>query len=187
MQVSNWDVHMDFFKANPQYLSSEVFSSVKEQYKKEYSNILWAIALINDPDSIYRNLSKETKIKKVSHLLPKDIKKEFINTITKEYLELCETHPMRMLRIWKEKLDEKLEFMSENRYTVDYYEEVVNERGSVRNILRKGTWEMLEALQAGNVKAYKEYEEIMKQLNKESEGKSLGGEEKSLSDKGGLL
>lgn len=190
-QVNNWDITMDFFKANPVYLADPVFKEVKTKYKKDYSNILWFIALTNDPNNVKdKNLSKETKFNRYKYLLPIELLNKdtvYLNSLVKAYQELCETHPMKMLRIWKEKLDEKLQFMSENKYTVDEYIETEMPNGSVRQKLVKGTWEMLEALQAGNVKAYKEWEEINKQLTKENEGKSLGGEEKSLADKGGLI
>lgn len=185
-QVSNWDIQQDFFKINPEYLVIPLFKEVKTKYKKEYSDIMWFVALVNDPDSRFKNWSKQNKIEELKGMLPKDFltkQRDYLDELGKKYLSLCETHPMRMLRIWKEKLDEKMEFMSENKYTVDYYEEVLSDNGRVRNVLRKGTWEMLEALQAGNVKSYKEYEQILKEMSKD-EGANMGGSQDSLSDSG---
>lgn len=172
MQVNNWDVTMDFFKANPVYLADPIFKEVKTKYKKEYSNILWFIALVNDPGNIKdKNLSKETKFLRYKYLLPEELltkQRSYLDSLTINYLELCETRLHRMLRVWNETMDKKTKFLEESDYNAE-------------------TYEMIEKILAGNVKAYKEWEEINKQLSKENEGKSLGGEEKSLADKGSLL
>jgi|SRR6188508_77379 len=188
-QVNDFSPEQDFFKINPQYLVIEEFKQVKEKYKKEYSNILWFIVLMYDPDSKFNNLSYSSKLQKLQTMLPNEFLTKEDNlhkTLKSLYLELCETHPMRMLRVWKEKMDEKLQFMSENKYTVDEYVEIETNSGT-RQKLVKGTWEMLEALQAGNVKAWKDYELIAKELAKDKENKAIGGVETSMSDRGGLL
>lgn len=164
-QVNNWDITMDFFKANPVYLADPIFKEVKTKYKKDYSNILWFIALTNDPDSKYTNWSKYTKESELNYLLPEKFlpkESEYLDFLSKRYLSLCETHTMRLLRVWKETIDKKTKFLEEIEYDAQ-------------------TYEMIEKMLAGNLKSYKEWEEINKQLQKDK-GANMGGSQNSLSD-----
>lgn len=165
--VNRFDDKEDFFKVTPELLYIKEFAALKKS-NKDYSSILWFVAYLCDEESKFSRYSKQARIEILTDtVLPKaSVEKysDLIKNLSDAYYTAIETPIKRMLRFWKEKLDEKNVFFLNTPYTQE-------------------TWEMLDKMQSNFVAAYKQYEQIMKELSKD-EGANMGGSQDSLSDSG---
>jgi hypothetical protein len=166
--VNNFDFREDFFKVNPELLLIKEFKELKKS-NKDYSKILWYIAYAYDGKSKFFNYSEKSKPDLLKHLLSTEEYnkyQELIINLANIYTMSYESPIQRMLRIWKNKLDEKMFFIEATPYDAT-------------------NWEMLDKMQANFVQAYKQYEQILKELSKD-EGANKGNSKDSLSDKGDI-
>lgn len=101
----------DFFDQNPElrYIS-EVKKIVQEFSKKEASQILWAIFLIEDPTSRLYRMPKEQRIE--------EVKKNYYNIDTDRFKELISIYPylvlskeQQMFKVHVDKLDELTSYL----------------------------------------------------------------------------
>lgn len=170
--LNNFDIKGNFWKSNSQLELPEVFSefkkSDKSKDKEESSKVMWAIALLLDPDSKFRRL----KLSDRKNLIAKDMLKfdkfdwNKYKVLMEFYEKLILTPAERQLLIWEQKLDEKTQFMSDTTYD-------------------ENNAELLEKLLGSNSKLFSELERIKEQLDKEGEtGITKGGAEESASEKG---
>lgn len=169
MLVNDFNHLEDFFKVNPHLTAITYFQEFKKKNKAIYSNVLWFISYIYDPDSKFKDIPEKNRIDKFKSLLPKDyIGSMEYNSLKDLYLELSESPMQRRMRIWKYKMAEKDDFILDTPYNLE-------------------NCEILDKAQASTIKDYLAYKQITEELNKEKESKAMGGVETSLSDKGGLL
>ena len=170
--LNNFETNNNFWKVNKQLDIPEEFESFRyndrSRDKEESSKIMWAIALLLDPDSKFKRLRLQDR----KTLIAKDFLKnekfqwEKYKDITTFYEKLILTPAQRQLMIWEQKLDEKTELMSVTTYDLD-------------------NAEMLEKLLASNSKLFTELERIKDQLEREDDGgKTQGGSEESAVEKG---
>lgn len=170
--LNNFETNNNFWKVNKQLSIPEEFESFRyndrSRDKEESSKIMWAIALLLDPDSKFKRLRLQDR----KTLIAKDFLKnekfqwEKYKDITTFYEKLILTPAQRQLMIWEQKLDEKTELMSVTTYDLD-------------------NAEMLEKLLASNSKLFTELERIKEQLEREDDGgKTQGGSEESAVEKG---
>ncbi len=165
--INRFDDKEDFFKVTPELIYIKEFADLKKS-NKDYNSILWFVAYVCDEESKFKNYSKQARYEILKDkVLTKGLFEKYlplIETLSEVYYLATETPIKRMLRYWREKLDEKLNFFKETKYDAQ-------------------NWEMLDKMQSNYVAAYKQYEQIMKELSKD-EGANMGGSQDSLSDSG---
>ena len=160
--LNSFDTKDNFWKVNKQLVIPEEFENFRyndrSRDKEESSKIMWAIALLIDPDSKYKRL----KLQDRKNLIAKDFLKnekfqwDKYKDIISFYEKLILTPAQRQLMIWEQKLDEKTELMANTTYDLD-------------------NAEILEKLLASNSKLFAELERIKDQLNKEDDSGSMKG------------
>ena len=170
--LNSFDTKDNFWKVNKQLVIPEEFESFRyndrSKDKDESSKIMWAIALLLDPDSRFKRL----KLQDRKSLIAKDFLKNEKFTWDKYrdiillYEKLILTPAQRQLMIWEQKLDEKTELMSVTTYDLD-------------------NAEILEKLLSSNSKLFGELERIKEQLEREEDGGVVkGGSQESATEKG---
>lgn len=172
--LNNFDTKENFWKVNKQLVIPEEFENFRyndrSRDKEESSKIMWAIALLLDPDSKFKRLRLQDR----KSLIAKDFLKnekfqwDKYKDIINFYEKLILTPAQRQLMIWEQKLDEKTELMAVTTYDLD-------------------NAEILEKLLASNSKLFAELERIKEQLEREDDsGIVQGGAEESASEKGDI-
>lgn len=170
--LNNFDIKENFWKTNKQLVIPEQFSKFKyddrSRDKEESSDIMWAIALLIDPDSKFVRLPLQQR----KDIIAKDFLKkpkfdwDKYRDIIELYKKLMLTPAQRQLAIWEEKLDEKTQLMSETKYTID-------------------NAELLEKLLGSNSKLFAELDRIKEQLERDEDlGSVKGGSIESASEIG---
>lgn len=161
--LESLDIMSDFY-ADPQ---------MKILFKKEYdskvpSKHMWALVLLIHPKSKFSDLEKETaEILIYKDYLASDSKFKWDNykdTISK-IIEYLPTAPERFLATWKKKLSEINSFLNSKPYDETSYE-------------------MLSKIMKEFHPMMKQYREIEKEYQKETELATRGGVAESLSEKG---
>jgi hypothetical protein len=110
--LESFDPSEDFFKLNPQ---------LKAIFPSHPSKVMWALFLIYHPLSKFADESLETRIELVS----KDfhpIDPSLYPTEIEKIISHSTTQPQRLLRSWKDKLDERDKLVSSLPYTLENYE-----------------------------------------------------------------
>lgn len=185
--VNNFTTTANFWEVNPQL---QVISPFKELYredssrkKKNSSDLMWFIALCNDPDSKFRNIPSEDKVELIGEDFFSDVNfykahQDQLDDLSASYQLYTETAAQRALREWEEKIIERARFIKNTTFSMDEYDE--------SGKLRKGTADQLDKMLANTKKLFDDYQRILKDLRaEEEEGGSLkGGAEESLSDSG---
>ncbi len=175
-----WSLHPMMKEFNP---CKSLYSKDKSSGKKESSKIMWAVAMLIDPneENSIRNQSNSDKKKLIAidyldnpkfNWESKDVK-ELIDFYTKNCLTLAEKELIRYL----EKLEQRGDFISSQTYTMDSY----SDKGG----LVKGTATQLDKMMIDSGKIFSEIEAIQEKLNKESiSGHLKGGAAESASEAG---
>tara|TARA_Y100001963_G_C6704690_1_gene411321 strand:- start:186 stop:710 length:525 start_codon:yes stop_codon:yes gene_type:complete len=169
--LNSFETDSNFWSINPQLEIPKIFADIykkdKSKNKEKSSKIMWAIALLIDPDSKFANAPYEDRKNLILTDYIRDIKfkwEDYQDAI--EYYEnLLLTPAQRQINIWSRKMDEKTKYLDSLSYEEDA--------------------ETIEKLLTSNAKLYTELERITKQLEKEeSEGVAKGGREESAGEKG---
>lgn len=161
--IDSFDITTDFY-SDPQ---------TKLLFKKEYdskipSKHMWALALLVHPKSKFSDLDTDT----AKTLIYKDylnsdpkFKWDDYKDVTSKIIEYLPTAPERFLATWKKKLSEINSFLNSKPYD-------------------ENTYEMLSKIMKEFHPMMKQYREIEKEYQKETELSTRGGVEESLSEKG---
>lgn len=156
--LNSFDLNADFWSVNPQF--KVYFSDVYK--KKDSSKMMWAIALLYDPKSIYRNLSFDDRRVVVSTLYDG----QYEESAVEKYKSLVITPAQRQLNEWNRIMDDKSRLLSIMKYDIS-------------------NWEVIEKMLGGNSKLYAELQRIQEVLNQEDgEGSVRGGSLESASESG---
>lgn len=168
--VNNFSTDANFWDANPMLKLplpfKELYDEDKSKNKNKSSRIMWAIALVYDPESKFINLPLPTRMLLVRDEFIGDTEFNFEDYLDQRtmYEELVLTPARRQLVEWNRIMDEKSALLRSMRYT-------------------KETWEMIEKMLISNVKLYDELERISESLEKEgNEGQVKGGAVESASE-----
>lgn len=96
----------DFFKMNPELSLISEIANIKS--RKDGSKIMWAIFLVEHPDSRFYNIGDiSTKRKEVEkNYLQEEIDWERLEPATKALIDVTTSDNKRSLKIWKEKAQE---------------------------------------------------------------------------------
>lgn len=161
----------NYWRLHPQNIIvfKDIYDKDKTKDRNESSLLMLAVYYLYDYDSIFFNKPVGDKKKSIMYSL--NISNDLIEKailLKERYYSIFETPVRKMLRVWKEKLDEKIKFIEETEYS-------------------ESTWEMLDKMQSNFVQAYKQYDQILKEINKEKEQSGQSDSELSLSDKGELF
>jgi hypothetical protein len=171
MILERFDIDTNFWKINPQLRIPEEFNNIykadKSKNKTKSSKIMWAIALLVDPDSKFANISFKTRQNMISKDYLKDEKfkwddySEAINFYERSLISPAK----RQLMVWNKKMDEKTIYLD----TLTYEENA----------------DTIEGLLKTNVKLFEDFERLLRLVDREkNEGATKGGAEESASEKG---
>ena len=171
MILEGFDTDVNFWKLHPQLKVPLPFAVIyqedKSKSKSKSSQIMWAIALLVDPDSKFSNISYYTR----RDMISKDFLKnpDFDWDVYKDAVVFYErsliTPAKRQLMVWNKKMDEKTLYLD----TLTYEDNA----------------DTIEGLLKTNVKLFEDYERLLKLVDKETnEGSTKGGAEESASEKG---
>lgn len=169
----SWNTDINFWILNTAIKTLAVFNqyykSDKSKDKKDSSKIMWAIALLIDPNekNPWKNVNPVEKKQLISTEFLNDPKfnwdDEKIQNLILNYKNLCLTVAEKSLVEFEEKLADRARFISNAEYTFDWYEET--ERGVK---LMKGTATQLDKMMTDTKKIYDQFELIKQQLLEES-------------------
>lgn len=172
MIVNNFELSANFWKLNPQLIIPEVFNALykgdKSKDKQDSSKIMWAIALLLEPESKFYNLpvTERREIISKDYLKIDKFKWDSIDKEVKFYERMILTPAQRQLSEWNRLMDEKNEYMRTLKYNSD-------------------TAELIEKLLISNGKLFIEYERLSELLQKEGDvGLVKGGVVESLGERG---
>ena len=171
--IESWDIQINFWKVNPQFLLKETFRKLhdedKSKGKQDSSLLMWGLAFLCDFDSKYRQLSDKEKKELIAQDLFRNDQFNWEDPAIKILVnswEVFKTSSQKQMMQWERFLNEKTEFMQTSKYD-------------------SSTAELVEKLLLSNSKLYKEYEDIMTRLSQEGDGgMMMGGSMESLSEKG---
>ena len=171
MILEGFDTDVNFWKLHPQLKVPLPFASIykkdKSKSKGKSSQIMWAIALLVDPESKFSNISLKNRKKMIGEdfLKEKEFKWEEVQSACQYYEEMLVPPTSRQLSVWKKKMDEKSAFLDSLTYEEDS--------------------ELIEKLLATNVKLFTDYDRLLKMVEKEKdEGSTKGGAIESASETG---
>lgn len=171
MILDSFDTDVNFWKVHPQLKVPLPFASIlekdKSKAKSKSSQIMWAIALLVDPDSKFSNISYSNRKDMIAKDYLKDEKFDW--DTYKEAVVFYErsliSPAKRQLMVWNKKMDEKTLYLD----TLTYEDNA----------------DTIEGLLKTNVKLFEDYERLLKLVDKENnEGSTKGGAEESASEKG---
>lgn len=170
--IKNFNTNINFWDANPQFKTVEVFKDYykkdKSKDRKDSSTIMWGLSFYYDEESIYYNMPKEDREIAIAsgHFGDKKFSWSKISTLQESFANLYLTPAKRQLFEWNRLMDEKTEFMSGQTYS-------------------QTNWEMLEKMMISNKALYAEYDNIMKRLVNEKDSTGVkGGAIESASESG---
>ena len=185
-----WMTNENYWEVNPMHKEFGVFKIFykkdKTKSKDKSSKILWAVAMLIDPNE--SNLLKNHPLKDKKRLIAEDYLEDAdfnwehpeIEELKAFYLENCLSIAEKELIRYEEKLYERGEFISKTHYSMDYYDE---ETGRTK----KGTADQLDKMFAASGKIFTEIENIKEKISKEDlDGQLKGGAEESASEAGTL-
>lgn len=182
----NWNSDENYWVLNPIMKTIKKFSVLyegdKTKNKDKSSRLMWAIALLMDPNDAnpWRNISEDEKKELIAEDYLRDKKfnwddpsiKELVDTYENFCLSLAEKELYR----YNQKLTQRGDFIAKTTYTMDFYDE---DSGKVI----KGTADQLDKMMLNTGKIFAEMEMIHEKLVKELDlGEGRGGQTESASE-----
>jgi uncharacterized protein YecA (UPF0149 family) len=173
--LNNFHINSDFWEQNSHFLLLDPFKTFykndKSRKKKRSSKIMWAIALLVHPLSKFSDSSYE---KRKEIIIEDFLDFETLDWDTKysQLLDAFKEHAMTrkqvIVSMWGDKLDERMDMLSETKYTIENAEE-------------------LDKAMARTEKIWNVYMQALKDLDDESSHNQVqGGAEESAEEKGWL-
>lgn len=187
--VKTWNADENFWSLNPMMKTVGVFREFhdkdKTRGKKESSKIMWAIAILVDPNeaNIYRNLNYTDRSKIVAEDYLRDPEFNWehpdIKELREAYEKFCITPAERQLLNFEKKMAEREEFIMKTPYSLDSMGE--------DNKLVKGTATQLDKMMVESDKIFSRLEDLKDKVQKEADaGAMRGGAQESASESGQL-
>lgn len=174
--INSWNTDMNFWDIYPEFKIAlsfkELYKSDKSRGKESSSKIMWFVALTTSLNSKYYNIPLEERYQVIGEDYMGDI--DYIKKIKAKLpnlikdLERIEDTPVdRHLRQWDASLDDRTNFLSTMKYTLDTYED-------------------LDKMAANTSKVFDTLKKIKDDKAKElaGGGSAKGGGQESLSDTG---
>jgi len=178
MILDNFKEEHNFWEYNPQYkiIFKDIYSADRSKDKDKTSRLMWGTLLLIHPRSEFYNLPDKDIIIARDFIKDKSFKWPDYQHIVDRMEEAILTQAEKSLVSWDRTLKKRDEFIHDQEFTLDNY----NEEGR----LQKGTADQLDKMLANTNKLYQEYFKILKELKNEEESRSRGNRIKSLSDSG---
>lgn len=166
----------NFWEHNPSYvyIFNDFYNSDKTRNKEKSSKIMWAIYFRVHPKSDFYNLSDKDNIIKTKWLKDPEFNWSSYDAIISLFKETSMTQAEKSLVEWDIMLKKRDDFMHDQDFTLDYY----NEAGKIV----KGTADQLDKMLANTSKLYAEYFKIQKELSDEEITRGRGNKPLSMSD-----
>lgn len=172
---TNWNPDLNYWDLHPTLKTIKVFRDYyeadKSKKKEKSSKILWAIALHIDPNekNPWRNTNPLDRKNLINIDYLQDPTFDWNNIqileLSNKYKELCLSTAEKSLVEFEEKLADRAKFISETKYTLDYYEE--NSKSGKLTII-KGTADQLDRMMVNTAKIYDQLDIIKQQLAQET-------------------
>ena len=111
MILNGFDTNTNFWTVNPQLKIPEsfalIYKSDKSKSKSKSSQIMWAIALLVDPDSKFSNISYANRQKMIAkdYLKDEDFEWDQYTEAVVFYERSLITPAKRQLMVWNKKMD----------------------------------------------------------------------------------
>lgn len=178
MVLDNFKEGNNFWEYNPQYkiIFRDFYNEDKSKNKEKSSTIMWAIFMLIHPKSDFYNLPDKDVILVRDFIKDPKFKWDKYSHIVDKIETTILTQAERSLISWDTTLKKRDEFIHQQEFTLDSY----NEEGR----LTKGTADQLDKMLANTNKLYQEYFKILKELKEEDDKRGRGNRIKSLSDSG---
>lgn len=150
----------------------KLYSEDKSKNKQDSSLIMWAVCFYTHPESRFLNFSTKEKRSLIeTDIVRKELNWDYVNNYINEYKKLYLTQAKRSLENWKEKLEERDEYLQSLPYKA----------------LTLDDAKLLDVLLANTPKLYQQYEDIKQQISDE-DAKTINkaGIKESASEKGDI-
>ena len=171
MILNGFDISVNFWKINPQLKIPQPFADLLKvdtsKGKRKSSQLMWAVALLVDPDSKFTNISLQNRKDMIARDFLRNEKFDWkgVQKACQYYESMLITPTKRQLSIWEQKMDEKSIYLAELTYEEDAT--------------------VIEKLLSTNVKLFEDYERLIKMVEKEKDdGTTKGGTVESASEIG---
>lgn len=120
--LSNFDINLNFWEANPQLIILKEFQTIYGSDKggARSSQIMWAVAFVVDVDSDYFGMEDQEKMKLIAEdwLEEPNFKWEDYKDVISAYIYVVDGPIRRSIRDWGEKLDERRDFINGLKYSL---------------------------------------------------------------------
>lgn len=174
--INNWNIDINFWELYPDlkiYKSfKKLHKSDKSRGKESSSKIMWFVSLTTSMGSKYYNVPLEERYEIIEedYMEDKDFRKKYkdkLPELIQDFQKLEDTPVDRHLRQWDASLDDRTNFLSTMKYTLDTYED-------------------LDKMAANTSKVFDTLKKIKDDKAKElaGGGSAKGGGQESLSDTG---
>lgn len=123
--LDNFGPKNNFWKYNPQFLAFKDFADFhaadKSKGKELSSRIMWGIAFYAHPSSILANLNSADKQDLINsdYIRDKNFQWESVEELVAAFSSLVVTKARRSLDQWEAKMQERDQFISETKYTLE--------------------------------------------------------------------
>lgn len=126
--LNNFSLEADFFKVNPQLEVVRAFTDLKKKFSN-YSDVLWAIALVYDYTSKFTNLEEHERVLVVEGDLlgEKGFFKKHSSSLKgaiDAYARMQQDSEQRYLKAWSDKVDEIAKVLKETEVDMDNMEAI---------------------------------------------------------------
>jgi hypothetical protein len=153
---SFWDTYPDFklpFK--------DVYDKDKSKGKKDSSNLMWAISLLNHRSSVYYDLVKEEKERLLEEMFLTQgyffANEEYVETLSFKFNKFTQDTPAnRQLKALEDVLEKRTKFIEGLEYSTV-------------------TWEMIDKMLGASPKIFADYQRVKKMLDDEKADSSVYG------------
>lgn len=123
--INSFNTTVNFWKNNPQLVAifDDVYEKDNSKNKEASSKIMWAIALLLDPNenNSYRNMNYEDKLKILSENYIKEKNFNWVkyDDIIERYKKYVLTKTEYALHVMERKLEERLRLLNDTPITLD--------------------------------------------------------------------
>lgn len=180
--VNFWDIVPELTTIEP---TRTLFIEDKSKKKWDSSVLMWTIAHLNDPDSIFYNIPNKYDLLARDHLKTPSFDWDGVRHLETAYVDCVLTQAKKSLVAWDSFMKKRDDFIKSQEYTFDYYQ--LDDDGAnllVRGkpVIVKGTADQLDKAASITAKLYADYMKIKKDLEEEQTKRGKGNKPKSLSD-----
>lgn len=181
--LSFWDIVPEFITIEP---TMGLYNSDKSKKKKDSSTLMWAIALLADPKSIFYNLPNKEEILARDHLKNTSFDWKAVENFSELYKDCILSQAEKSLIAWDCFMKKRDKFIKSQDLTLDHYlvdddgANVISKGG--KPILVRGTVDQLDAMGSKTAKFFADYAKVKKDIEDEQIKRGKGNKPKSLSD-----